>query len=131
MVFLSLGTLKCYAPGLTLTIPANISRLTHVAHSMCSRLRVFLRACVLDGGTQGALGDSCVFSRGCLRGTENQCQELAGHLKGLTPCSHSSRYNLPLYFRTNPHRDLSEQLWCPECVCVVDMRVLLVDLTAP
>ena len=102
---------------LTVTWPANNSQLTRVAHSMCSMVSVFfLRAWVLDGGTSGAVGDSCVVPSDCSRGTENQCQQLMGHLKGLTPCSHSSPNNLPPYPRTNPHRDLWEQLWCPVCV---------------
>lgn len=91
-----------------------VSQLTHVAHSMYSRLKVFLRASVLDGGALGAVGYSCVFLRDCSPGTKNQCQQLMGHLKALTPCPRSSPHNLPLYLRTNPRRDLSEQL-CPEC----------------
>lgn len=114
MVFFFLTSV--FVPGLTLSLPANISQLTHVADSMYSRLRGFLRACVLDGGTSGAVGDSCVFHRDCSPAAKSQCRQLTRHLNGLTPCSHSSPNNLPPYSRTNPHRDLSEQLWCPECV---------------
>lgn len=73
----------------------------------------------LDGGTAGAEGNSCVFPRDSSLGTKNQCRQLTGLSKGQTPCSHSSPNNLPPCWRTNPHRDLSEQLWCLECVCQI------------